>query len=319
MLRHARFRQRCDPFQPGEAAARGRECALAEVRDPAERLERPHELEQQRLEEHELADRQVAADHLLAAEEDDRGDRERRQVVQAGKVSRLDARLAQHGVAHGFRLAAEALAHVVLAAERLHHLDPDDGLVGRLGHVALALLHLARDGRDAPREAQREHRDRRHRDRGVQREACVDDDEDDAGADDHHHALHPLHEPPADEVADRVEVVRRAREHLPGRVPVVERARIAQVRVVQELAHARLDADADARRRVAAQEVDGEAHGSEPEDDEEIRPQRLRVLDDRVVDRPLHEDRDRRGDERVGEREAQADRAQAALAPPQAE
>ena len=104
-LRRLRLGQRLDPLEPREAAARRRERALREVRDPAERLERPDELEQQRLEEDELADRQVAADHLPAAEEDDRGDRERRQVVEPGQVPRLDARLAQHGVAHGLGLA----------------------------------------------------------------------------------------------------------------------------------------------------------------------------------------------------------------------
>ena len=165
----------------------------------------------------------------LAAEEDDGGDRERREVVEAGQVARLDARLAQHRVAHRLGAAAEAVAHVVLAAERLHHLDPDDRLVGGLGDVALALLYLARERRDAAREAQREHGDRRHRDRRVEREPRVDEHEHDRRADDHHQALRPLHEAPADEVADRVEVVGRAREHLAGRVPVVERARIAQV------------------------------------------------------------------------------------------
>ena len=85
-------------LRPADASAR-----WAEVRDPAERLERPDELEQQRLEEHELADRERARDHLAAAEEDDGGDRERRQVVEPGEVRRLDAGLPQHGVAHRLR------------------------------------------------------------------------------------------------------------------------------------------------------------------------------------------------------------------------
>ena len=232
-------------------------------------------------------------------------------------MARLDAGLSQHRVAHGLRLAAEAAAHVVLAAERLHHLDADDRLVGRFGDVALSLLHLPRDRRYAPCEPESEHGDRRHRDRGVQREACVDDDEDDACADDHHHALDPLDEAPADEVADRVQIVRRAGEHLAGRVPIVERARVAQVRAVQQLAHPRLDPDADARGRVAAEEVDEETDDAEREDAEQVRPQRLHVADDGAVDRPLQQDRDRRRDERVREREAEADRTHAALAPPE--
>ena len=125
---------------------------------------------------------------------------------------------------------AEPVAHVVLAAERLHHLDPDDGLVGGLGDVALALLHLARDRHHPVGEAAT---------RGA-RSAAVESmaksasrrltsRQNDRGADDHHHALDALHHAPADEVADRVQVVGRARDHLPGRVPVVERAREVEV------------------------------------------------------------------------------------------
>jgi len=52
-----------------------------------------------------------------------------------GEERRLDARLAQNAVAHRFGLAREPRLNVVLAAERLHHLDPDDRLVGCLGHI----------------------------------------------------------------------------------------------------------------------------------------------------------------------------------------
>jgi hypothetical protein len=38
------------------------------------------------------------------------------------------------------RASEEAGPHVVLAPESLHHLDPDDGLVRRLGEVALPRL-----------------------------------------------------------------------------------------------------------------------------------------------------------------------------------
>ena len=148
-----RLRHRLDPLEPREAAARRGEGALREVGDPAERLERPDELEQQRLEEDELADREVAADHLPAAEEDDRRDRERRAGSRGPGRWRASTPAWRSTVSRTrLGLAAEAAAHVVLAAERLHHLDADDGLVGRLGDVALALLHLARERRDAARE-----------------------------------------------------------------------------------------------------------------------------------------------------------------------
>ena len=177
---------------------------------------------------------------------------------------RLDARLAERRGADSLGPVAEAPAHVVLAAEGLHHLDPDDGLVRRLRHVALPGLHLARDGRDETPEAVGDEPDQRQRDGRVEGEPGVDEPEDDPGRDDHHHALDPLHEPPADEVADRIEVVRRAGQHLAGRVPVVERARVAEVRLVEELAHPRLDPHADPGGRVAAVEVDAMRTAASP-------------------------------------------------------
>ena len=258
MPRARRLGQRLDPVEPAEAAAGRGERPLREVENPADRLERPDELEQERLEEDELADRDLAVDDGAAAEEDDGGDRQRGQVVEAGHVLRLDAGLAERGRADALGPVAEPLAHVVLAAERLHHLDPDDRLVRGLGHVALPRLHLARDRRDATPEAVGDEPDRRQRHGRVERQLRIDEDEDDPGRDDHHHALDPLHEPPADEVADGVEVVRRPRQHLAGRVPVVERAGVAQVGLVEELPHPRLDPDADPRGGVAAVEVDDE-------------------------------------------------------------
>jgi len=227
---------------------------------------------------------------------------ERGQVVEAGHVLRLDAGLAQRRGAHALGPVAEAAADVVLAAEGLHHLDPDHCFVGRLRHVSLPRLDLARDGRDATSEAVGDVPDRRQRHCRIERQLRIDEGEDDPGADDHHHALDPLHEPPADEVPDGIQVVRRPREHLAGRMPVVERARVAEICLVEELAHPRLDPDADPGGRIPAVEVDDEAQKSEPADGCEIRRQQVFLVgDDRVVDRPLDEDRDRDRDQRVEE------------------
>src|SRR5664279_2568395 len=91
--RVGRLRQGLDSLEPRKAAAGRRERPLAEVRDPAERLQGPDELEQERLEEDELANRERAGDHLSAAEEDDGCDRERREVIEPRQVPRLDAGL----------------------------------------------------------------------------------------------------------------------------------------------------------------------------------------------------------------------------------
>ena len=262
--------QRLDRVEPGEGARCGRRCALPEVDDPAERLERPDELQQQRDEERELPDRQVALDRVAAAEEEHGGDRERRQEDQARQEARLDARLPHRLGADCLGAAREALPHVVLAAEGLHHLDAHDRLVRRLGQVALLRLHDARDREDLVREDVCQDRDGRHREGGEQRQPGVDREQDDRGADQHHHALDRLHDAPADEVAHRVDVVRGARDDLARRMPVVEGAREAEIRVVHHPAQPGLDRDPDARRGVAACEVDAEANRRQHRDQPEV-------------------------------------------------
>ncbi len=104
-------------------------------------------------------------DHVAAAEEDDRGDRERRQEEQRRQV--LAPRRPPGGTTMSRtpgRLAAEPLADVVLAPERLHHLDADDGLVGGLRDVALGRLHPARDRHHQVGEAPGDEADQRRRD-----------------------------------------------------------------------------------------------------------------------------------------------------------
>ena len=218
------------------------------------------------------------------------------------------------------RLAGEARLHVVLAPECLHHLDPDDGLVRRLGDVGLQLLHLARDRHHLAREREREQEHSRHRDQRDRGELDVDEEQDDRDPEDHHQRLDPLGHAPADEVADGVEVVGRARDDLTGGVPVVERARIAQVCLVEQLAHPCLHADAGARRRVAAREVDREPDRREHDDDDEVRPQRLAVAvrrRDRVVDRVPDDERDREREPGVDEGARQADEDEPFLLAPQ--
>ena len=261
-------------------------------------------MQQQLVEEEELAVRERTADHVASAEEHDGTDRERRQEEQPRQERRLDPSLAQHAVADSLGLGREAGLHVVLAAERLHHLDPDDGLVGRFGHVCLQLLDLTRDRDHLPTEGEREQADQRHRDERDRGELHVDEAEDDRDPEDHHQRLDSLSQAPADEVADRVQVVRRARNDLAGRVPVVERARVAEIRLVEQLAHPRLDADAGTCCCVPASEVDAEASEREHDDDREIGPESggvaaLRV--DRVVDRMPNHDRDREREARVDE------------------
>ena len=102
-----------------------------------------------------MADRDLAVDDGAPAEEHDGGDRQRGQVVADRGRTSPRRRPGRARPADALGPLAEPFAHVVLAAEGLHHLDPDDGLVRGLGHVALARLHPARDRGDPPPEAVR--------------------------------------------------------------------------------------------------------------------------------------------------------------------
>ena len=109
----------------------------------------------------------VARDRVAAAEEEHGRDPERRQEEQAGEEARLDGRLPHRLVrAPPRRGRAKRVAHVVLAAERLHHLDPDDRLVRGLGQVPLLAPGRAREiGKTLVREEAGQDGDRRHRER----------------------------------------------------------------------------------------------------------------------------------------------------------
>ena len=114
----------------------------------------------------------LPVDRVAAAEPEHGGDPERGEEDQAREEARLDARLTHRLRAHRLGAAREPLSDVVLAPEGLHHLDPDDGLVGRLRQVPLLRLHDARDREHLVGEDVRQHGDRRHRegcDRGSRR------------------------------------------------------------------------------------------------------------------------------------------------------
>ena len=111
-----------------------------------------------------------------------------------------------------------------------------------LGQIALPRLHEPRDREEPVREEPREDGDRRHRKRREEREPRVHGGEDDPAPTIIIALCDALHDAPADEVAHRIDVVRGPRDHLAGRVPVEERARIAEVGVVEHSPQPRLDA-----------------------------------------------------------------------------
>ena len=244
--------ERLDAVEPGEAAAGRGDRSLAEVDDPAECLQRPHELQQQRVEEDELARRQVPGD-LAAADEQHGRDREGRQEVRPGRkrastpawlsaASRTDsARPPKRSRTSGSRPNACTISIRRQTRRRPRSGRPCVPAPGGRSAITRCAKSQARSPTSGIASAGRE------------RQHGVDADEHDRGADDHHRALRALHDAPADEVPDRVQVVRRAREHLPGGVLVVERTRIAEVRLYRSSrmrASMRMPTRAVAYRRV---------------------------------------------------------------------
>ena len=101
---------------------------------------------------------------------------------------------------------------------------------------------------------------------------------------------------------------------------VEERARIAEVGVVEEPAQARLDGDPDPRGREPPREVDEEADDRHGDDQPEQRQEPVAMLPvDRIVDHELgqHGNRDREPGE--GERARETEPDQATLLPPEGE
>ena len=92
--------QRLHGIEPGEGPACRCDRALGQVEDPPERLERPHELQEQAVEEHELPDREVARDRRPAAEDEHGRDGHVGEEEQPRQVARLDGRFAQSTRTH---------------------------------------------------------------------------------------------------------------------------------------------------------------------------------------------------------------------------
>ena len=152
-------------------------------------LQRPGELQQHGLEEHELADRQLAVDHPQAAHQQHQADGPERHQEHGRQVAGLHAGGVDEAVAHERGAAVEARAHGVLAPEGLHHLDADHRLLGRLGDVGLALADRARDRRHAVGEAERKYAISGMPIAGRGRQHGVDPQHQHRGPDDRHRAL----------------------------------------------------------------------------------------------------------------------------------
>ena len=175
-------------LEPREAASGRGERALAEVDDPAERLERPDELEQQRDEEHELADRQRRPSITRGRRSTTRRDAERREEDEARQEARLDAGLAHGRVADGL---ARPLKRSRTSSSRPKACTismPTTASSDASVRSPLARLHSREMGMTRCAKKYATTRTAASRARG-ERQPGVDGDQEDRRADDHHHAL----------------------------------------------------------------------------------------------------------------------------------
>ena len=125
---------------------------------PSAIAEHPHRADQHHqvgVEDGEVAEREVAVDHLAAADqqhdgEPEAGDEAEQRRVEGAQPGRVDVL-----VEDPRDPVAEALEHVLLARERLHDPDPRDALLGLGRELADPLLDLLQRRAREPAEARR--------------------------------------------------------------------------------------------------------------------------------------------------------------------
>ena len=125
-----------------------------ELAGEAQRQDQHHDVE---VEGDEVADLEVAVEHLMAAVPEDRRERERGQEVErgeeAGPQPRRDERAFEHRVGFG----VEAIDLELLGAEALDRPDAGDRLLDDGGQVTELLLLFQTDRRQPAREARGHH------------------------------------------------------------------------------------------------------------------------------------------------------------------
>ena len=125
-----------------EDAIAGGDRALHEPGQPADHLGRVHEQHEVAVEGDQLAEREVALDHLAAAVPEQQ---QHRHVGQEGDQRDVDGAQAggRHaGLEHRRAALAELLQLVVLTREDAHDARAGHVLLGRRGHVGDLLLHV---------------------------------------------------------------------------------------------------------------------------------------------------------------------------------
>ena len=189
-----------------EDAARGAGGLLGQGEQPAERDDRPDQLQVQGQEGDQLAQRHRVVRDGDHAAPGDAGQDHLRHALEQRPEEAEGAQLLELGAAQALRVAGEPGQHVRAAAVGLDHADAQRRLLDRGGEVAGEILRVACFAAVAQLEAAGEHRERGQRDEHEQAELEIDVDQ----QDDHHDGDAGVrdqeHEAEADEAPQRRQV-----------------------------------------------------------------------------------------------------------------
>ena len=274
----------------------------------AEHAQRAHEQGDVEVELDELAEREVAVDHLHAAEAEHGDQAELRHQFDRRQVLRPDPRRLDRLALDVVGLLAQLGGLHALGAEALDDPHPTDGLLDHGGEIGLLRLHGEHGRVDRLGEPPAGDVHERQGRQGHDGEQRVGDQQDDGDGDDHRR-VRQRDRDHHDEALDLVEIARRPAHQLAGLRPVVvadvQRHDVAEQLLAQAgLGPARFPEGVEAaeRRQCTGQHA-GDGHEADPE------PQVV-VVGDAAVDPEAHEDRhgdladhpehpDRRADDQV--------------------
>ena len=154
----------------------------------------------------EVAQRQIALDHLVAADQQHSGDRQAGQGRHRRHVAGLQPGGPDALPEDPLGAAAEAGGLVLLLGERLDHPHADHVLLGLGGHIGHPLLHLLEDGVADPRVAVGHHH--QHRGDGDRDQHQLDVQQRERDQHDHHrqHVLAEEDQAVAEEEPHRLQV-----------------------------------------------------------------------------------------------------------------
>ena len=282
---------------------RRREVGVVDQRELLHRVEEVRQVEherEQRPDLHRALDRQVAA-----VDQDDRGADDREQLDER-EVPGVQPDRAAVGLAVDLARPVERDGVVGIAIELLDHAHAGEVLGERRRDVGEPLAHHAVRTRRADAEDDRRRRHRREHDEDREREPPVEQHERHGGADQDQGVAQRRRDAVGDELLERVDVVRQARDDA-TRALALEVAELEALDVGEQVdAQVGEHAAADPRRRVRLHrhrrpaDQHGEDERADPERERRAIVHQPVVRVDAAVDRPL-------GERRPGEVRADAD------------